>query len=420
MHSTPKESVNHHFVPRSVLRRFAPDADRTHVFVFDKSSGRTWPGGMDTTGSGKRYNTLTQSDGDRLNFEADFDKIDAAYARIGDDLAIVRDASKLNDATRRSLADVVAVQLLRTPIVRSTLAKLPRDLINELKARGLPAPEDAELPTDDDIRQSSRELIGDRAEPRALLLAKDLMLFEPDGEARFWTSDHPVVRYSSAPLGENGLASLGVEIYLPIAADLLLGFVCPSLRNEPLSWVDELGTRTATQGEVIRRGAPLKVDERVVNFFNSLQVQSSQRFLYASRDDFELARKMIALRPELSGNDSLIHMGKMGEALPRPGNLPPGEWLYLETADSHLLAPIRDYSAGGFGHEMSFPDLDLLDLALEQQPFVRAAIFAKAGGREMRGVKINVLDRGPPARIKLGFAETALQALDDMIAQKRR
>lgn len=114
-----------------MLRRFSPDAGRSHVIVFGKTTGRTWAGGMATTASGKGYNTLTDADGGRLNFEPDFDEIDRAYARIGDQLAASRDASKLDLATRWALADVVAVQLLRTPIVRSTLGDRSADDVTE-------------------------------------------------------------------------------------------------------------------------------------------------------------------------------------------------------------------------------------------------------------------------------------------------
>lgn len=413
------ESNNHHFVPRSVLRRFSPDEDRTYVFVFDKVSGRSWPGGMATTGSGKGYNTLTQADGERLNFEPDFDEIDATYARIGDHLAATRDVSKLSDTMRGELADVVAVQLLRTPIVRSTLEKLPRDLVEEMQRVGLPAPDDTELPSDDQVRQASRDLVANRAPTRETLLAKDLMLFEPQEQARFWTSDHPVARYSTTPLGETGLQSLGVEIFLPIAADLLVGLACPSLRRGRVSWVDETGPQSSAQAEVIARGLPLKIDERVVGFFNYLQVRSSQRFLYAMEDDFELARQTLALMPSLRSNDSLITMGQMGRAPPRPANLPPGEWLVLESTIGHRLIPILGYTAVGLGHEMSTYDLGLLDDAVRAQPFVRANIFAKTGGGGMRGVKIKVLDRQPPARFKLVHADPSLEGLDAMIAQRR-
>ena len=314
MPSKLSESNNHHFVPRSVLRRFSPDEDRTYVIVFDKISGRTWPGGMATTGSGKGYNTLIQPDGARLNFEPEFDETDAAYARVGEELAATRNISKLDDTARRELADVVAVQLLPTPIVRSTLGKLPRDLVEELKRVELPVPDEAELPTDDQVRQASRDLVATRTGTRNTLLAKDLMLFEPQGDARFWTSDHPVARYSGAPLGETGLQSLGVEIYLPIAADLLLGFVCPSLRQTRIRRIDVTGPRTSTQTEVIELGLPLKIEDKVVGFFNSLQVEASQRFLYAMKDDFELARKVLALRPHLRGKDSLNSMCRRSQS----------------------------------------------------------------------------------------------------------
>ena len=380
--------------------------------VFDKTSSRTWNGGLTSTASGKGYNTLVRSDGNMLNFEPDFDQIDEDYAKICDVLAERRSLIGLDDRFRFRLADVVAVQLLRTPIVRSTLEALPRDLLEQMRAPG-----DSELPDDNAVRQSTRDLIAGRARQRQSLLAKDLILFEPAGAARFWTSDNPVARHSNTPLGDTGLESLGVEIYLPISPDLMLGFLCPSLREMPVTGIDKKTSRSFSTEEVLRAGVPLKVTVPVVNFFNSLQIHSSQRFLYAANDDFDLARKLLQLHPELSSNDRLFQMGKMGEAPPRPSDLPPGEWLYLETDRGYLTIPIRNYRHEGLSREMSTERLDLLLMASALGPFIRAEIFANSGGGGMRCAEIQIIDAGPPVRFRLAFADSSLQALDAAIAR---
>ncbi len=415
MSSSLNESNVHHFVPRSVLRRFAPDARHSYVFVFDKQQRRSWPGGLSPTGSGQGYNTLVEPDGTRVNFEPDFDGIDSDYSRIGNELAERRSLAGVDDDFLRILADVAVVQLLRTPLVRSTLDELPRKLAADLRERGFSAPGESEFQDENVARRSSRKLIARRERQRTALLSKDIMLFEPAGTNRFWTSDHPIATHSQLPLGETGLESLGVEIYLPIASDLVVGFLCPSLRPNQLS--DHNGP-FFKQADVVGSGLPLRLADAQVNFFNALQVQSSQRFLYASRDDFALARKILDHRPDLATNDSLIRMGKMGHAPSRPTNIPPGEWLYLESNFDYLLIPIRDLNLSNFLREMTTDRMDLLTQALGREEFVQASIFAERGGQFMRGAKVEAIDPDQPGRFRLLFADPSLQQLDAALARR--
>jgi len=418
---TPKSKPSrvHHFVPRSALRRFAADADRSFVMVFDKQTGRAYQGGMTPTGSGKDYNVLRRPDGSVLHFENDFDQIDADYALVGDELARRRSLAGLDDAFLHRLADVAAVQLLRTPLIRSTLEKLPRDFFEDLAAHGFEAPTEDELPDDNAVRQSTRETIAKRDRQRMALLAKDIVLFEPTGAGRFWISDHPVVTHSLAPLGQTGLESLGVEIYLPIASDLLVGFLCPSLRDTQVIHHDAAGEHKVRMERFVTSGAPLGLTDARVNFFNSLQVMFSQRFLYASRDAFDLARKMIARWPELASNDTLIHVGKMGQAPPRSRNIPPGDWLYLETNHDYLMIPIRDYDGEGFTRQMSTDRLDLLAEALDRGEFLEAQVFTEQYGSMTRGVKLERVEGADPGRFRICCIDPFMRSLDEQHALKK-
>jgi hypothetical protein len=414
----------HHYTPKSVLRRFSQRGERRQVAVFDKMTERSWTAGLRETGSAQGYNTLVQPDGSELNFEVDFDAIDLAYAEVGDALAARRDISGLDPDFKLKLADATAVQALRTPIVRSTLTVSANALITELRDKGLPAPDEAD-PLDDNIaRQLTREMIADRDRIRAALLAKDLILFEPAGKFLFWTSDHPVVRYSNAPTGETGFESLGVEIYLPIASDLMLGFICPSLLKrltrvqlELLDMTTEIKSRLIAQRDAILQGSPLAVSDEDVRWFNSMQVAGSTRFVYAANIDFELARKMLRSDPELKSTDSLLRMGRLGEAPPRSSNLPAGEWVYLEGAEHWRLIAITDWSLGR-QRQMTTTDIDQLRLAVAEGPFVSAQVFADAGSQLMRGASLEVLDWGPPARFQLVFSDPALRGLDAILAER--
>jgi len=424
MSKPQNESHVHHFTPRSMLRRFSLGGAGQQVMVFDKTSGRSWSAGLTPTGSAKGYNTLIQPDGARLNFESEFDAIDTAYAEVGNILAQDRTVAGLDLAFRTDLADSAAAQFLRTPIVRSSLAALPRDLTDELRAKDLPAPVDDELPDENDVRRISRNLIQERARLCDALLAKDLLLFAPTGAARFWTSDHPVVRHSNTPLGDLGFESLGVEIYLPIATDLMLGFLCPSLlktltrgRLEDLVMPADKKARLIAQRQALLEGTPLAASDGDVRWFNSLQVVGSSRFLYAADDAFDLAREMLDTRPDLRSVERMFTMGGLGEAPPRPQNLPPGEWLCLEGVDRWARIPITGWSHGD-GREMWTDRPDLLAEALTFAPFVTAHVFADDGSEMMRGAAVEILEPGPRTRFRLLFADPSLQALDELIASR--
>lgn len=424
MSTTQNQSHVHHFTPRSVLRRFSLGGAGRQVMIFDKSNGRSWSAGLTPTGSAKGYNTLIQPDGARLNFESDFDAIDAAYAKVGDSLAEHRTVAGLDLAFRTDLADAAAAQFLRTPIVRSSLAAFPRDLSEGLKEKGLPAPSEGELPDENDVRLISRNLIRDRARLRDALLAKDLMLFEATGPALFWTSDHPVVRHSDTPFGDLGFESLGVQVYLPIAADLMLGFLCPSLlkaltrrRLEDLAMPDDKKASLIARRQALLEGAPLAASGTDVRWFNSLQVAGSSRFLYAADDNFDLARDMLAARPDLRSVERLISVGGLGEAPPRPGNLPPGQWLCVEGTDRWAQIPITGYNSEN-GREMWTDRPDLLAEALTFAPFVSGHVFADGGSAMMRGVTVEILQAGARTHFRLVFVDPSLRALDDLLANQ--
>lgn len=83
----PNESNFHHFVPKSLLRRFTVDRAGKQIWVFDKSTDRSFPAGLQSTGAGQGYNTLKLADGSVWNFEDFFQDIDDEFATTGNALS---------------------------------------------------------------------------------------------------------------------------------------------------------------------------------------------------------------------------------------------------------------------------------------------------------------------------------------------
>lgn len=99
-------------------------------------------------------------------------------------------------------------------------------------------------------------------------------------EKQFYTSDNPVVAqniFNQPDLRNNlGLNSEGIEIYLPLNDSLILGLFC---------------RKTYSNLE----GMYLECSEGNIENLNSLQVKSSNRFIFSSHNNFELAKDMIEI-----------------------------------------------------------------------------------------------------------------------------
>jgi len=80
-------SRDHHFVPRSVLRRFSVGRLRKQVWVYDKTTGRRFTARIGDAGSANDDNKLRLTDGGFLNFEPTFDDIDGVFPQTGDRLS---------------------------------------------------------------------------------------------------------------------------------------------------------------------------------------------------------------------------------------------------------------------------------------------------------------------------------------------
>lgn len=420
-----KPSKKHHFVPRSLLRRFSVDGAGDQIWVLDKSSGKSFSTSLMNAGSQNDFNKLQTADGE-WNFESVFDENDGDLAKLGNIIAERRSVAGLSRDFRRRLADVVAVQILRTPIARSTLQALARDLVRTVAEAGLlNDPDSIPLSTDNDARRSTLTMMSDRAAWRAGLQMKDLVLFEPSGPARFWISDHPVVRYNPAPNGDTSLQARGVEIYLPLASDLMLGLLCSSvkakLHERPLEALDlepAKARRLIDLREGLRTGGPVGRADDVVMTYNRLQVAHSARFLYAARDDFGEARAMLEADPSLASVDSLVTVGKLGGGLPRVSHMPPGQMLVLYGRRSWHQVPITDWDPEARTVRAATERPDVLALAMQDAPFEVAELYQDGQQRRMmREVRVVTLNDGPPVRFEIRFSDPSMEALDRAIAR---
>lgn len=172
------DSKKHHFVAQSILRRFTNAAADDRLFVYDKVRDASHPSTVLDTGMENHFNVV-HVDGERINFEGDFDHPDGAMGNVQNRLVDARSLAVLSDADRLVLADTAAVQLLRTKMFRSTMRSVTDAIFSDMERVGLLSGERPEL-GEQDARAMARAALHERERQRDLLAKLDLILIEPE------------------------------------------------------------------------------------------------------------------------------------------------------------------------------------------------------------------------------------------------
>lgn len=312
----PNRPVRQHYVPESLLQNFCT-GDRK-IYVFDKSNQRTR---YDTLGNiaSERYFYDFPSPTDPQLMENLFSALETRQIsflrhlqrKINNvrNLPKIRayDVAILSEEQKKDLSVVVAVQFLRT--------KLLRNINIEIRAINQPL---LRISLENDVNNFLED-IGIEGEIKNSLLSYALQQYDMEAiieknaesliHARFilqnyeefakklrdfiwiigvnvnrvpvYTSDHPVVR--RAHLNSHGLFSEGSEIIFPLDSELIL------LMFEPKFY----------QRFTHRDCKLMELNPDEINQYNSLQVVESYRSVFCNSDSFDLARNICLQNPEL-------------------------------------------------------------------------------------------------------------------------
>lgn len=415
----PAEPKKHHYVPRSVLRSFSIAGDQRSIFVFDKTTNRSFPSPIADAGAERNFYRVQLGDRD-INFEPLFQKLDDRLAELVSKLTSTPSLRALGLADRRDLAVVTACQLLRTKLQRTSPLEVARQLSLRLEERGLEPPQEAV--GEQDVRLSSLRRLLALEEVADLLASKDLILVAASRPA-LWTSDNPVVLYNTFPYGRPALAAPGVEIYHPIAPHLSLGFLCRSLREIITESLDPNHPRPRTQDPSMSRllasiieGIPLEADDNYCTYLNELQINNSSRFLYSSTDDFDLAREVIAHNPDVREVRSLVTVGQMGTWLPHDSRMPSGTWLVIESGYRHHILPVEIIQDDSWAFAFTTTDETKLALIDRDSPFDSVALYTDGNAvRWVREVVFQHLERDGTPYVRIRHADPNDDDLADRI-----
>lgn len=423
MASAANESWKHHFVPQSLLRYFTTLEGDEFIYAFDKRLERAFRTSLMNAGSQNGYNALNKGE-ESINFEPDFDEVDALLATLLREIhATGMDALRTLDQ-REQWADLVAVQLLRAPIVRTTMQEVAKGLLASTSSMvgaeaGIP------IPSDNYTKISARRMFHERAKLQRLLAERDFMLFEPIDKATFRISDRPVMLSNSNPYGDTGLASQGVTVFMPLGQCLMLGILCPSLRHrlakrpiEALVLPENGAARLASLRDALLTGSVAAIDAEEVGRMNAHQVTHASRFIYGPTDEFADVAALLTSTPTAREVRSSIHVGEIGRGPGPRRTMPLGSWLVLfGQADSYMLEVVS--ANEGEPLEVSVANVAALEAALSDGPFSEMQFFVdQTQHRSMRDVKL-VASGDDPRKVQVRHANPALDELMGRIADGR-
>lgn len=422
MSKPPKPPKKHHYVTKAQLRHFARDKGRTQIHAFDKTTGASFTSSILNAGSENDFNTIVDNSG-RLNFEAMFGDVDSAGATIVNHITEHRSLSWMREEQLLALADLGAVQLLRTKLARETPGMIAEELRGALARLGvdLDDPKFAP-PTEADAKRGTIAAFLKRAYYRDSFLRLIPGLVEPAESARFLISDHPIVFSNPFPYGDHALQAQGIMVHLPLSPTLLLTWHCPTI----VSRLDHLLSVEGHDDAVLRAyglglvsGEPVAISDEEVERYNAAQVAQSRRFLFSHAPDFDRVRSRLTGSPRMRQRESLAHLGRMGEGSPQRSGMPGGWNMVVHGPRDHCLLHLEEIDEDGEGITARTSDLELLDAAANDARLDYVELYDGPRQRQHLGqVELEKLpDRGP-GWFRAVHSDEALRTLDRKIVDR--
>jgi len=322
-----------------LLNRFGVERKKGkfQVWVFDKAESRKLRMAVEDVTVEGDFNALTL-DNWVMSFEEALGRVEDLAAPHLAQIVATTSIADLSVEARGAICIFAALQFIRGRDSRIKFADMAEKLRDRLMAEGVAPGSQAEeflkLPEPKDLKIHSFQMIQNHlGEFAAHFVVKDLLLLEAPQEHEFLIGDAPVVMSNSrdfGPMGNIGLAVLGIEIYLPISPKLTLAFYCPSLlggmreslahaqaeirRLKALTVLGRADVAVDAGAKIAQLQPGIEYNEAVLsahrvgspllcvadNMFhcNSLQIAGAERWIISRSGDFGLVDRMISDNPK--------------------------------------------------------------------------------------------------------------------------
>lgn len=317
---------NQHYVPKFILRQFLSDEEKEQVTVYDKHEDKVFETSIKNIMAERRFNDFSTGE-----LEASFEP---AACRIEDvvlpiyQTVLENRRLELTPEVQKNLALFVAFQFTRTKALRNVREALQVHLEERAEKMGH-RPKDIAgwEPFTEDVkkREHVASILHSLEEFTHLVSLKRFFLAEPAPGSFFCLGDSPVTltnRRHFGPYGNIGLGVPGIELYMPLAADLMLCAWCPTnidkvsrylsqkkqLEQEALAGVmagriqpermkialdgiKEEFAEADTLGTALETGVPISSTSENMDHYNSLQSMHAYRYVLSKNGDFETVRR---------------------------------------------------------------------------------------------------------------------------------
>lgn len=327
-----------HYVPKLLLRGFLsgdPErAGKEQVHVLDLEAEKSFTTSIDNIMGERRFNEFWVDDDVLATVEPWTGRIESHLAPVIERIRAEKTLERTPEEVA-NLAFLMAFQFVRTKGMRLMPERIDAQLRRHVKRMGFdPGKVDGLMNLDEEglKKQHIRFQVQNLEKYVEIMTEKEFFLMTPPDGRSFYISDHPVVLHNDEPrtvcTGHLGIGAAYIQIYLPLASDVLLcaydkAVLCQMMKASDDARNKEVaayalsklitGEISAAQMkaaidaardldpvaamiETIRAGLPIEVGPEQVQCYNSLQAFFAHRFVIDPDDSFAVARDIIAER----------------------------------------------------------------------------------------------------------------------------
>jgi hypothetical protein len=273
-------TIAHHYVPQFYLRHFAKKRrNKFYLWCLDKTTEKTFRSNPKNLAQETGFYDIRTINGEDITLEEYLSKLETKFGVALENLC-KNPTTKGLTPNIDDMSLFVACQMIRTPILHKEINDASNELNRRLQKDHVQIP----LSSPDELKQIQASMIVENAPIMAKVLSEMMwIILHNESKVPFFTSDNPVIKYNplnDGVTGNLGLLSEGIQIYFPISPTHAL-IICD-------------------KRQYFTSKTEIKASSQNIEFVNSGQVLFSQRYIYSSNNNFDLAIDMLKKSPDLA------------------------------------------------------------------------------------------------------------------------